>query len=86
MQVSELPDYIKNGASTDLTRDFTVSGIAAGTKLSLLLSSNPIRKANGNLVVETWTATGTGRIEIISGKSYFVAESNGNTRVTGAWR
>ncbi len=86
IQVTELPDSKVNSTFVDLTRVFTVSALPAGTKLSLLLSSNPIRKADASLVVETWTATGTGRIETVSGKSYFVAEANGSTTVTGSWR
>jgi hypothetical protein len=86
IQVTELPEAKNTAGVVDLIRDFTVGSLPAGTKLSLLLTSNPIRKTDGSLVVETWTATGTGRIETVSGKSYFVAEANGNTRVTGMWR
>lgn len=86
IQITEAPEFSGNPAALDLTRDFAVTGLAAGTRLALLLTGNPIRKSDGQLLAEEWTASGDGRIEKIAGKSYFIAETSGKTRVTGAWK
>lgn len=86
IQVAETPEFAGSAGSVGMTRDFTVAGLASGGRLSLLLTGNPIRKADSTLLVEEWTATGDGKIEKVAGKAYFVAEAPGKTRVTGMWR
>ena len=77
---------LTNGRLSRRRALFATGGLAAGAKVSLLLTGNPIRKADSTLLVEEWTATGDGKIEKVAGKSYFVAEAPGKTRVTGIWR
>jgi hypothetical protein len=86
VRVSEVPESAGTPGTPGLLRDFTFAGIAPGAKVSLLLTGDPIRKADGTLVVEEWTASGTGRIEKLNGKAYLAAEADGKTRVTGTWR
>lgn len=86
IQVTEVPEVVKTSGAPTLIRDITLTGVSSGTKVSLLLSGNPIRKSDGQLLAEDWSATGDGRIEKLNGKAYFVAEWNGKTRITGTWR
>jgi hypothetical protein len=85
VSVTEYPEYVAQGAA-GLQRDFTFAGVPAGGEVALLLTGNPIRKGDGTLVQETWTASGTGTVEARNGKNYLVVKSDGKTTVTGVWR
>ena len=60
--------------------------IPAGTEVALQLTGNPVRKGDGTLVQDAWTATGAGTIEARNGKTYLVVKADGRTTVTGIWR
>jgi hypothetical protein len=83
VDVEESPEVGPGGAG--LQRDFTFKGVPTGMVISLLLSGNPINKAAGGTVTETWTATGTGKVETRDGKRYLVQDKDGQTRLTATW-
>jgi hypothetical protein len=83
VDVEESPEVGQGGAG--LQRDFTFKGVPTGMVISLLLSGNPINKAAGGTVTETWTATGTGKVETRDGKRYLVQDKDGQTRLTATW-
>lgn len=80
VDVEESPETAAGG----LQRDFTFKGIPTGMAVSLLLTGNTINKASGT-VTETWTATGTGKVETRDGKRYLVQDKDGQTRLIGTW-
>jgi hypothetical protein len=69
-----------------LQRDFTFKNIPSGTVLSLLLTGNPVTKADGGALTEDWIASGSGRVETRNGKLYLVQDKDGQTRLTGTWK
>lgn len=83
VDVVEVPEVGPGGSG--LQRDFTFKGIPTGMTLSLLLTGNTINKAAGGAVAETWTATGTGKVETRDGKRYLVQDKDGETRLIGTW-
>ena len=80
VDVTEAPEVATGG----LQRDFTFKGIPTGMVISLLLTGNTINKSGGT-VTETWTATGTGKVETRDGKRYLVQDKDGDTRLIGTW-
>lgn len=82
VDVTEAPEVATGGAG--LQRDFTFKGIPTGMVISLLLTGNTINKSGGT-VTETWTATGTGKVETRDGKRYLVQDMDGDTRLIGTW-
>lgn len=77
IKVEETPDAAAGGG---LQRDFKFTGIPAGTSISLQLSGSGVTG-----VTDTWTATGSGKVETKNGKQVLTQDADGSTRVIGKW-